>query len=265
MSYRKKHVKNKIFKITPKKSVFRKFWFWFGMLILALVPVGLYFLLFYPGFYIKDIVISGNEKISNQELQSMVLSNAKSIIFLNTEKLNKEILEKFPIIEKITINKEFPQTLTLGITERKPVGVYCPSAETNIGCFLIDDNGVIYEQLNIFPPNLSIVRQIAIEKGDAVTGENVLEKNVLTVFSKVQKDLNEKFKIKIKEALVTSPLRLNVETDGGWKIYLNLGDDPDINSQIVKLNLLLDGDIDSTVRKTLDYIDLRFKDRAFYK
>ena len=59
---------------------------------------------------------------------------------------------------------------------------------------------------------------------------------------------------------------MNVTTDGGWQIYFNVGSgDPDIDSQITKLNLLLNETINPDARKTLQYIDLRFKDRAIYK
>ena len=82
---------------------------------------------------------------------------------------------------------------------------------------------------------------------------------------KIQKDLKDNFQINLTEALITSPIRLNVTTGEGWQIYFNLQGNPDINSQITKLNLLLNGDITPTIRKTLQYIDLRFQDRAFYK
>jgi hypothetical protein len=51
----------------------------------------------------------------------------------------------------------------------------------------------------------------------------------------------------------------------GWQIYFSLDPDSDINTQLVKLNLLLSGEIPLENRKNLEYIDLRFKDRAFYK
>ena len=277
-SYRKKHVKSKIHNAKPKKTIFKKMWFWILFLVLVIILSGFYFTLFYPGIQVKNIIISGNNKINAEELQSVIMSNAntglikfwkleitsRSILLVNTNKIDQEILKEFPIIEKIQINKRLPQTLTLGIVERSPVGVYCSgSADNNQKCFLIDENGITYEP-SITTDNFIIVRQAA-ENGEVFTGEDVVNKNVITAISEIQKDLQDNFQINVKEALITSPLRLNIQTNDGWQIYFNLEGDPDINSQIVKLNLLLNGAVTPDVRKTLQYIDLRFKDMASYK
>jgi hypothetical protein len=74
--------------------------------------------------------------------------------------------------------------------------------------------------------------------------------------------LKDNFQINLEEALVTSPLRLDVNTSENWRIYFDLGPDSDINLQLTKLNLLLNGGISTASRKTLRYIDLRPKDRA---
>ena len=280
-SYRKSHVKNKIHKIKPKKSILRKLWFWLLILFFIIVFSIIYLLVFYPGIQIKNVVVSGNGEIKTQDLQGIILSNdvtglvkfwdiniiSKSIFLINTNQLGKAILDKFPLIEKVTVNKQFPQTITLGITERKPVGVYCNNAADSQQCFLIDQNGVIYEgiDLNLLNIDYPVVRQ-TLQDNNLYTGENVLQQNVIGAISQIQKDLQDNFKINIKDALITSPVRLNVTTDEGWQIYFNLSGDPDISSQITKLNLLLNGtSITPDVRKTLQYIDLRFKDMASYK
>ena len=280
-SYRKSHVKNKIHKIKPKKSILKKLWFWLLILFFVVIFSILYFLVFYPGIQVTNVVVSGNGEIKTQDLQGIILNNdntglvkfwdlnviSKSIFLINTDKLGKEILNKFPIIEKVTVNKQFPQTITLGITERKPVGVYCAdTSDNNQQCYLIDQNGVIFEgiDLNLLNVNFPVVRQ-TLQDNNLYTGENVVQQNVISAISQLQKDLQDNFKINIKDALITSPLRLNVTTDEGWQIYFNISGDPDTASQITKLNLLLNGSITPDIRKTLQYIDLRFKDIASYK
>lgn len=272
MSYRKSHIKNRIYKTRPRKSIFKKLWFWILLLFLIIILSALYFLLFYPGLQIKNIVISGNEKVSTQDLQNIIsnYSNtglvkfwnfqiiSRSIFLVNTDNLDKEILKQFPIIEKIKIDKNFPQTLMLGVTERKPIGIYC----TNGGqCFLIDQNGIIFEKLSTNPENLTIVRQVT-ENGEVFTGENVVSQNVMDAVYKIQKSLKDNFQIDLKEALVASPVRLNVKTNENWQIYFDLSEGFDINFQITKLNLLLNKQNTPADRKNLRYINLIPKDRA---
>jgi len=274
MSYRKKHVKNKIGRITPKKSIFAKLWFWLAFLFFVVVLSAFYFVLFYPGFYVKDIIISGNEKVGREELQSFVLSEAntglvsfwkinvtsKSILLINQEKLSDGILEKFPVIEKLKIDKNFPQTLTLGVIERKPLGVFCSSAGSE-RCFLVDSNGIAFEPVSVAQENLAIVRQTVSDK-QVFTGEEVVAKNMADAIYKIQKNLKDNFKIDLKEALVTSSIRLNVKTGENWQIYFDTDSSANIDSQITKLNLLLNGEISQSDREKLHYIDLRPEDRA---
>lgn len=272
MSYRKKHVKNKISRIKPRKSIFKRLWFWVLILILLIICSALYFFLFYSGLQVNNIVISGNEKVKTQDLQELVLNNAntgliniwhikivsRSIFLVDTAKLNKEILEKFPVIEKITIDKNLPQTLTLGVVERKPLGVYCNNQEQ---CFLIDQNGIVFEPISITPEGATIVRQTS-DNNQIFTGEEAVAQNIITAISKIKKTLNDNFQINVTDALVSSPLRLNIKTSENWQIYFDLSPDSDINSQLTKLNLLLTSEISQENRKNLRYINLIPKDRG---
>ena len=62
--------------------------------------------------------------------------------------------------------------------------------------------------------------------------------------------------------MISTPFRLNIETSENWEIYFNLDSETDL--QIAKMNLLLKDEIPVSVRKTLQYINLRFN-RAYYK
>ena len=76
MSYRRKHIKSKINKVKPKMSVLRQRWFWFTILFLIIIFLGIYFLLFYSGLQIKKIIISGNERIEVNALEKVIWENA---------------------------------------------------------------------------------------------------------------------------------------------------------------------------------------------
>jgi len=278
MSYRKKHVKNKLQRLKPRKSIFTRLWFWIVILILAIICTGLYFGLFYSGVQLKNVEISGNDRTKTQDLQNLVWNSAntglinfwtinifsRSIFVINDEKINRDILKNFPMVKQVSINKKFPQTLTLGVVERKPVGVFCPSTVTgqaNSQCFLIDNNGIAFEPLSVSQSDLVIVRQ-ASTNDQIYTGEEVLNQGVATAVSKIEKTLKDDFQIDLKEALVSTPTRLDIKTGENWKIYFDLDPNFGIDSQIVKLNALLVGDLSQDKRKSLRYIDLRPKDRA---
>jgi cell division septal protein FtsQ len=277
MSFRKKHIKNKLRKIKPKKPFFKRRIFWYLILIFVILFITIYFVVFYSGFFVKNIIISGNEKVFSQELENVTLKKinknlfgfwnwdiyTKSILLVNSKNINKEILEKFPIIEKIKIDKILPNSLILSITERKPVGVYCPSADLEqTNCFLIDQNGIIFEDSPRFVSNLIMISQ-NMQSENILMGEEIINKNIIDAIIKIEKNIKDNFQINLTEAFLSNPLRLDIKTSENWKIYFNL--DFDINSQLTKLNLLLREQIFQEEREKIEYIDLRFKDRAYYK
>lgn len=276
VSYRKKHIKNKIGKIKPKKPLVKKLWFWILILVFITVFSVTYTILFYSGIQVKNVEISGNSKTNTKELQDLVMNGSgtgllklwdfkitsKSILFANTGKINKDILDKFPGIKNLKIEKKYPQTITVGVTERNPVGIYCGNALDNgENCFFIDEDGVAFEQVSNLPSNFTIVRQMNASS-ETSTGKEPVAQNVINAISQVKKDLKDTFNIDLEEALITSPVRLNVKTSENWQIYFDLASGADINSQLTKLNLLLSGEGDLKSRKNLRYIDLRPKDRA---
>lgn len=208
-SYRKRHIKSRVHKIKPKKSIFKRLWFWIFLLFLLIVLSIFYFFLFYSGIQIKNIIISGNEKVASKDIENLISDDinnkilsignwevdSKSIFLINSDKLDREILNKFPIIESVKIDKRFMQTLEIKISERKPVGIFCGNNEE---CFMIDQNGVIFEpiantqELDILRLSqgecckMFIMRQM-LENGDLFAGENIIAQNIMGLLLKVKK------------------------------------------------------------------------------
>ena len=275
-SYRKKHIKNKVHKIKPKKSILKRPLFWIVLLFLIIVLSASYFFLFYPGIQIKDIIISGNQKVPTSDIENLISDNinnkilgfvsSKSIFLVNPDKLRNEILDKFPIIESAKVDRKFMQTLELQIYERVPVAVFCPSLDESIGpengnCYLIDDKGTVFEPMDVAPQDMAIVRQ-DMNNTQISVGEKAVQQNIIDLILKVGKNLKDNFQMSIQTADIVNSARLNIKTNENWQIYFDLSPDSDTNLQITKLNLLLGEGISQDSRKNLRYIDLRPKDRA---
>jgi len=85
-SYRKPKTR---FRIKRKKDFSFKFFFLFS-LILGLLVGSFYFIIFSSFFQIKEIKISGNQKISEIEIKKIVLNKIKKKIFFYHTKRNKK-------------------------------------------------------------------------------------------------------------------------------------------------------------------------------
>lgn len=275
MLYRKHHVRNKIGLSRTRKQFWKCWWFWYSVLGILILFLALYFFLFYSGFQVLDIKIYGNQKVSNENILKAVDDkivhkylnignlkiNSKSIFIANKKDIAKQISDNFPIIEKVIVKKILPRSISVSVEERKPVGVFCNKKED---CFFVDQHGIIFEKISEIPTDMFIVRQ---EFGDTDPniGTQAVSDVVIGAIAKAQKKLKDDFNISITDVALSSQIRLDISTSEGWKVYLSLDEDADINSQLNSLLIMLGGEITPEIRESLQYIDLRFKNRAYYK
>jgi cell division septal protein FtsQ len=249
-------------------------WFWVLFLTLIIVISCFYTVFFYSGFQVQNIIISGNQKVNTEDLRNIIIEStnreifrlgdfkisSRSIFLVDEGKINEEALNVFHTIEKLAVRRTFPQTLNIVVYERDAAGVFCGD---NLQCFMIDRSGIVYQKVAIDQLDSSwvIIRQTMAGR-NIFTGEGVVAQNIVDAISKIQKDLKDNYQIGLKEALISSPIRLNLTTDKNWQIYFDLGQGSNISLQIKKLDLLLSGGISESEMKNLRYIDLRPTDRA---
>ena len=167
------------------------------------------------------------------------------------------MLSEFPDIKEVKIHKKFPDAINIIIVERDQFAVFCASGSQ---CFSIDDNGVIFEN---FAGDLSN-NLILEEPADGLAfplGQNVIDKNIIDEIKKVNQSLKDNFQIRVDRVVIADYLEF--KTAEGWSAYFNASSD--IQLQISELNALLKGEISEEKRKSLEYIYLQYKDRAYYK
>lgn len=223
-----------------KKSYNIKF-LWLG--ILFLVSLGaLFYAVFLSSFFqIKEIRISGNEKVLTEEIAGFF--GAGNILFFDADETSRIILEKFQKIANLNIKKELPDILIVQIEERKPVAVFFKDENH----FFIDREGVIFEKIS------EVSEDALIIKGD----EKFVQKEMIEKILKINSKLKNDFGIPFEEILIVSERRLNVKTLEGWEIYFN--PEGDLDWQLEELAILLKEKIPLEKRGNLEYIDLRFE------
>lgn len=277
MSYRKRHVKLKIKKLKPKKFVLKNKWFWFVILSIVVFVATIWFLFFSSYLQINSILISGNKELKSEDILQISNENifkklfsignwdvtTKSIILVNSKNIKRDILNKFPKIQEVLVTKKLFQTIEINIKERKAVAVFCKGNQIPPkDCYFIDELGIIFEEIKEAQNNFVVIRKNDFTENNII-GAQAVEKNITESILKIQKTFKDNYNVDILDVLITTPFRLNIKTAENWQIYLTT--DSDLNMQITKLNLLLEEEISEQIRKKLQYIDLRFKDRAYYK
>ena len=258
--YRKPH------RIKKRKSIFVNRFFWFSILILVIANIFFYFFLFSNYFQVKEIIITGQKKVSTKDLKLIVekklekkllFFRTKSIFLVNLSEIRADILKNFPQVAQIKLQRDFPDALDVIIRERLAVAQWCQER-----CFLIDKEGIIFEEISEESNQyLKIKSQNQIFNLNF--GKKILESELLTSILEIESKLKENFKIPLEEILVVSEKRFNAKTSEDWQIYFNSKED--LDWQLTKLKTLLEKEIPQERRKDLEYIDVRFGNFAPYK
>ena len=258
--FRKRHT------FRRKKPILKSRYLWIiGLVLIASVSL-FYFLTFSETFQIKNIVVTGEEKASKEEIilivegkldKRLLFFKTKSIFFVNSKGIREDILNAFPQIAGVEISRGLPATLNIFVVERMGLLNWCQ--ENN--CFLLDNEGIIFEEAS---REIDLIKIIDKENARSlVLGERVIEKNFLLNILKLKSNLNDDLKLPIVEISIISNERLNIKTFEGWLIYFNPKEDLDWQTQ--KLNLVLEKQIPLEKREELEYIELRFGNQAFIK
>ncbi len=242
-----------------KKPFYKKKFFIYLILVILLLSIFLYFIAFFHFFSIKKIEIKGNDKIKSERLiqfidekttKSLLFWESKSLFFFIPKKIAPEIIKEFPSLYGFHLKRIYPDTVELKVKERIPIGVWCLK-----DCFFFDKSGKIYEKTDI---KFGII----VETEDNHFNNKELKfsdkeiKSMILIWKNLNPDIGIK-KIKI------SGSKLDISTKKGWNIYLTL--EKDIEFQLTKLYLVLKERIPPEKLKNIDYIDLRFEKRVYFK
>ncbi len=224
-------------------------------------------------FQIKEVEISGNEKVLTVDLQNTIyplatrnflLFSTKSIFLFPSNQTKEELSEKFPQIDQLVLKRKLPDSLVLEIQERKAMAVFCEesngSASSPQDCFFIDEKGILFEEILGKVPLELIIIKSEIEKPIDLGKEIIKEENlqrILEIRTKIEKNL----KIDIKEVILSFE-KLTVLISEGWEIYFDISGD--VEWQLIELSLVLEKQIPLEKRGELEYIDLRFT-KVYFK
>jgi len=237
--------------------------------VLFLILVLTYILFFSPIFEIKEIKISGNRAINNEEIQNSldnflkkkiaIFFNRNNIFLASQSKITRILINDFPRILSIEINKNiFKKAIDLKIFERKEAGIFCKSK-----CYYIDKDGVIFEEA----PQTSGALILVIKdysKKEIEIGKNVIEKERMAEFIDLRNYLSDRLGLKVLDFIIESDVSgdLRINTNEGW--YILFDKSRDIKNQLKALQLVLEEKIKEE-RGNLEYIDLRIENRIYYK
>lgn len=244
----------------PKRKLYKSKAFWSLFFFLLFFGSAFYFAFFSDLLKVKNIEVSGNQKLGADDVRNALLNEVskkifffipKNIFAVNFDKLSNDIVEKFPEIEKVSIKINLPNTVSAEIIEKTPVGCWCNNGE----CFYFDKYGIAYQKND----NCSNLLKIISDKKSAITKEIISAEHLKDILS-IYNDAVDSEQIK---DIIISDDKITLESKQGWVAYFKPYDD--ISSQVINLKAVLGQKLTANKISQLNYIDLRFGNKIFYK
>jgi cell division septal protein FtsQ len=223
-----------------------------------------YFFLFSSSLEIQQVHLDGLKKVDaaaiDQQIQSVVhakwlryVEPQKNILLFDSTRLRASLLDQFPALKDVSIDKKAMHEVTLTFTEREALGVWC----FHDACKYFDDTGVLWGQ----PVRSSGFLFFTVN--DLRDRDASIEPEWLDAIRTVQKGF-QGLHVGLKDiAIPTDRLReFQANTSNGYPVLFSL--DADLAKQMEVFRIFIE-------KKGIDpnfhplYVDLRIDGRVYYK
>lgn len=241
----------------------------FGIAVLIGCVFGLGWVSYLPQFAIQEVRVSGAREMPPAIIRTFAesfLSDshhplfAKNTVFLYPRRaLEQAIQTSFPRVVSVHISKEsiLAQTIDITIQEREPYARWCDSGS----CYVLDDTGFIFAEAASSTTQRTFSFSGSIASSTMPVGQSYLPGHFADIRTFLERLLRSGFTpVAINEDVNQD---VSVTFDDGMVIQSSFGQDP--YALVNNLELILSSKPLQGHEKEVEYIDLRFGDRVFYK
>ncbi len=252
-----------------KRILKRKVYIYSSASFLVLLFAAFVYLSSIPGINIQKIKVLGDknlawnvQKFIHREIfrEKYLFLPGNNALLLNKSGLASAVLFSYPQIKDLNFKKSRLDELNLELKMRQAFFLFC---KKNDECFLADKKGFIYAKDNKTKSSLTKVYSYRLDKKTDVIIKDLplrasLPHEELSLLLQT-KDLLRKNNLRVKE--------MHFNADGQIKIVLDNFYIKAHKKHITELKNIayLIKNLNEKEIEQLDYVDLRFKDRIYYK
>jgi hypothetical protein len=268
-------IKYRSIEVQSKRRSFAKKMAIIFFILIIFIVVGFVFLLRIESIQIREANIEGTNIINKEDVQNLVNKSLagnylwfipKANTFLYSVKnLNNSLINEFPGIFSLNVGRDGFKKIYIKIVERKPQALWCKNIadENPPECYFVDTTGVVFAKAPFFSGNVYFMYKGELGKEDPL-GAQIFSREDFSIFQAFIKQTN-----KLGISIVGAELKKDGDFDlillSGVHILLNRNisyDDIYNNMDAVfKSNELSS----TSTLNSLDYIDMRFGNKIFYK
>lgn len=233
---------------------------------------SIYWALFSDTFAVTDIDVVGTASaFPQEEIRSyvyallnrkrlLVFNQKKSLLFVDTEKLQLRLTERFAL-KHVAVTPKLPHTLRIEVIERIPTYIVQARSDT----VLIDSEGIIIGTDPAAKGDLSVLFALNLNVlSSTTTGNRLFDQSVITFLEDIRnasQSITQGYRIINLDLTRVLVHDIIAKTSEQWVIYMTDTLAPSLQLRNVDRALLDMKD----ERKKIQYIDVRLPTKIFYK
>ncbi|MCR4325783.1 MAG: hypothetical protein NUV59_03165 [Patescibacteria group bacterium] len=270
-----------------------------ALMVVGGVAWGVSYASYLPELSIRHIVVQGTQKVPEKLVRDYVATilddgsyhyiSRKNIFIYPRAVIERAVVGYFPRIKSASVSRPslLSTDMVVGITERQPFALWCMSGGQ---CYEMDDRGFIFAEASASEvesarPGAIYVFEggVALDNDKDGAEDATAEGSATSSMRKLANPIGRSFVPAHLPGIITllrllgqagfTPAGAIVENDRDFTIplsgeqgfYIKASFGQDAGRLTHDLELVLDSDILRDRKNEIEYIDLRFGDRAYYK
>lgn len=248
-----------------------------GVLLFASLVVGAAHI---PVLQVQTVTVSGTDAVDADELQNAAqreLSGAYAFVFprANTliypqEKITQTLAEAFPRLKDIAVRRAALAAIEVSVSEHSPHGIWCgeerAEGSAQETCYFLGKNGELYARAPSFSDDVYLRFYGTLAEGEAEAGKGVYLSG--PVFQKMHTLVSRIGERGFEVVAVTQPNDVDAHIHFADGSFVKVNKQRSVTETMKSIQATLNADAFIAEREagnTLQYIDVRFEDRVFYK
>ena len=242
----------------------------FVLSCLAIVVAMLHYLSFMPRYNVQSVVVSGTSRIAAPEIEvyaynymhqsNRVLFSSSNIFIYHPSRVRDALLAQFPAIKSARVGRSSPlsTTVEIALEEREAYALWCKSVSR---CFDMDKDGFVFAQSGGSHSSPYVFYGGISDASSAPIGSHFAEGHFEGLLTFLESLAHEGFTP--EGARVENERDMTIQLKNSFYLKASFGESA--QDLVKNLQLVLASDTLKDKHGQIEYIDLRFGDRVYYK